>query len=181
MCYPLFPIEIIAAGERLLLLNELSDTEIISIEEADEAYESTIQVRSLPTSFDLIFVCGAGCSEIIQLQPDTKIKIPIYITDPITPILYASKNKQHLAELSNTLHVRNIVNHADHLENKRKSSINQRKRVGATLWVSIIAVIVLFHVFLIRLIITEYQQWNQRHMQYEAMRPYYSRTSRISL
>ena len=176
-------IEIIAAGERLLLLNEISSDDMISIDgsDADDAYESIIHVRSLPTSTDSIFICGAGCSEIIQMQPDNKIKIPIYITEPMTPILYASKSKQHLTDLASTLHIKHIINHADHLENKRKSSIAQRKKVGATLWVTIIAVIILFHVFLIRLIITEYQQWNQRHMQYEAMRPYYSRNSRITL
>jgi hypothetical protein len=149
---------------------------------------------------------------ITELKPDEEVEIAIFITEPVTPIVYFSKSKTHLAELGSTLHVKNILDHASHLENKRKQSKNERRRVGAFLWISIICVIVLFHVFsgfrkifsgrplkinifanlvlnqilaepfafLVRLIFSEYQQWNQRHMQYEALKPYYSRPNKMS-
>lgn len=175
-------ISIIAAGERVLLKN---DDEIVGAKDGNNEkvnYESLLKVKSHGNSKGIVYICGAGCSEdmISELNPDQQIQIPIFITEPVTPIVYFSKSKTHLAELGSTLHVKNILDHASHLENKRKQSKNERRRVGAFLWISIICVIVLFHVFLVRLIFSEYQQWNQRHMQYEALKPYYSRPNKMS-
>jgi len=166
-------ISVVAAGERVLLGKE-SDEKV--------NYESLLKVKSHGNSLGSMFICGAGCSEdmITELKPDEEVEIAIFITQPVTPIVYFSKSKTHLAELGSTLHVKNILDHASHLENKRKQSKNERRRVGAFLWISIICVIVLFHVFLVRLIFSEYQQWNQRHMQYEALKPYYSRPNKMS-
>jgi len=172
-------LSIVAAGERLLRYLERKENS--KTDDPMGSYESLLVVKSHANSVAKVFLCGAGCiGEPIVLEPDETVTIPIYITDPISPILYLSRDYNHLTELGSTLHLKGIIDHAEHLETQRKTSLEARRKVGSLIWISIVLIIILFHIFLFRLIINEYQQWNQRHLQYEAMKPYYSTRTKLS-
>ncbi|XP_076812645.1 uncharacterized protein KIAA2013 homolog [Clavelina lepadiformis] len=120
----------------------------------DVSGSSTLEVALLESSPLPLYACEAGClSEIKQLKKEPQ-RFPVYVTQPVTPILYISHSRKHLEELKQTLHVRNIIDHAQHLE-----TLNKPAGPGGLplmFWISIGSLIIFFHVFLIRMIFKEY-------------------------
>lgn len=55
------------------------------------------------------FACDAGCLDVpVELGADWK-QFPVKLTDPLTPILYITADKEHMEELKHTIHVKEVA------------------------------------------------------------------------
>uniref|UniRef100_U5EX05 Putative conserved plasma membrane protein n=1 Tax=Corethrella appendiculata TaxID=1370023 RepID=U5EX05_9DIPT len=104
------------------------------------------------------YACDAGCiDEPVQLK-SAKLQFPVKLTEPLTSILYITSDKKHIEDLRNTLHVREIVEapaHEHHLIALHKHG-HHLGGLPTFFWVSICAIIIVFHIFLCKLIVKEY-------------------------
>lgn len=134
-----------------------NDTVDISVKRAkDETGTPVIMVALRDHPKIPLYACEAGCvRDAVQLGVEPQ-ELPVYVTNPITPILYISHDKKHLSDLRDTLHVKKILEHAEHMEEVRKGS-----GLPTIFWVGIGSLIIFFHLFLIRLICNEYKSSNK--------------------
>jgi len=104
------------------------------------------------------FACDAGCLDMpVELGPDWKL-FPVKLTDPVTPILYITSDKEHMEELKHTIHVKEVAIAPAH-EHQVIAMHKHGHRLGGLptlFWVSLVILIAVFHLFLCRLIYTEY-------------------------
>lgn len=104
------------------------------------------------------YACDGGCLDTpVQLSQDRKI-FPVKLTEPLTSILYITSDKQHMEDLRHAIHVKEIVEapaHEHHVIflHKHGSSLGG---LPTLFWIAICAIIVVFHVFLCKLIVKEY-------------------------
>ncbi|XP_055593712.1 uncharacterized protein KIAA2013 homolog [Uranotaenia lowii] len=104
------------------------------------------------------YACDAGCLDIpIQLGP-SKTLFPVKLTEPLTSILYITSDKIHMEDLRHAIHVKEVVEAPAH-----EHHVIALHRHGHSLgglptlfWVSICVIIIVFHVFLCKLIVKEY-------------------------
>lgn len=104
------------------------------------------------------YACDAGCLDSpILLGPSRKF-FPVKLTDPITAVLYITSDKQHMEDLRHAIHVKEVV-----LAPAHEHHVIALHRHGHSLgglptlfWVTICCIIVIFHMFLCRIIMTEY-------------------------
>jgi len=104
------------------------------------------------------YACDAGC-----LDPPVKLgltpqQFPVKLTDPITAILYITADEEHMTDLKHTIHVKELVEAPAH-----EQHVLELHRTGARIgglhpvfWIAIASIIVIFHLFLFRLIYNEY-------------------------
>lgn len=104
------------------------------------------------------YACDGGCLDTpIQLGQDRKI-FPVKLTEPLTSILYITSDKQHMEDLRHAIHVKEIVEapaHEHHVIFLHKHGSNLGG-LPTFFWIAICAIIVIFHVFLCKLIVKEY-------------------------
>lgn len=104
------------------------------------------------------YACDGGCLDTpVQLGPEKKI-FPVKLTEPLTSILYITSDKQHMEDLRHAIHVKEIVEappHEHHLIFLHKHGSNLGG-LPTLFWIAICAIIVIFHVFLCKLIVKEY-------------------------
>lgn len=104
------------------------------------------------------YACDGGCLDTpIQLSQDRKI-FPVKLTEPLTSILYITSDKQHMEDLRHAIHVKEIVEapaHEHHVIFLHKHGSNLGG-LPTFFWIAICAIIVIFHVFLCKLIVKEY-------------------------
>lgn len=104
------------------------------------------------------YACDAGCLDSpVQLGPYRKY-FPIKLTEPLTAILYITADKQHMEDLRHAIHVKEVIEapaHEDHVIALHKHG-HSLGGLNPLFWISIIAVIVFFHLFLCRLIMNEF-------------------------
>ncbi|CAN8004692.1 unnamed protein product, partial [Ixodes hexagonus] len=104
------------------------------------------------------YACDGGC-----LDPPVKLdfkskQFPVKLTAPITAVLYITSDKDHMEELKHTIHVQEVVEAPAH-EHHVIALHRHGHRLGglpALFWVSITFLIVVFHLFLAKLIYNEY-------------------------
>ncbi|XP_037960410.1 uncharacterized protein KIAA2013 homolog isoform X2 [Teleopsis dalmanni] len=104
------------------------------------------------------YACDGGCADEPILLTQSRRQFPVKITEPLTAILYITEDKQHIQELHDALHVKQVVEapaHEQHVIALHKHG-HQLGGLPTLFWVSICAIIVVFHVFLCKLIIKEY-------------------------
>lgn len=105
-----------------------------------------------------LLACDAGClDEPIKLNTLYSV-FPVKLTEPLTPILYITSDNQHIKELKHTIHVKEISlapAHGDDLIAKHKYG-HQLSSLAAMFWLIVILLIILFHFYLIRIIMNEY-------------------------
>ncbi|XP_026478409.1 uncharacterized protein KIAA2013 homolog [Ctenocephalides felis] len=103
------------------------------------------------------YACDGGCmDDPIQLGPTKKL-FPVKLTEPLTAILYITSDKQHMEDLKHAIHVKE-VNEAPAHEHHVIALHKHGHRLGGLptlFWVSICFLIIIFHVFLCKLIMTE--------------------------
>jgi len=104
------------------------------------------------------YACDAGC-----LDPPVKLgltpqQFPVKLTEPVTSILYVTADHEHMNDLKHTIHVVEVGDAPAH-----EQHVLELHRTGARLgglhplfWFSIATIIVIFHLFLFRLIYNEY-------------------------
>lgn len=105
------------------------------------------------------YACDGGClDKPVQLGPD-RIQFPVKLTEPVTAILYITYDRQHMEDLRHAIHVKEIVD-APALEHHVIALHKHGHHLGGLpnlFWVSIGVLIVVFHLFLFKLIYNEYK------------------------
>ncbi|KAL3252388.1 hypothetical protein MRX96_017702 [Rhipicephalus microplus] len=104
------------------------------------------------------YACDGGC-----LDPPVKLdfkakQFPVKVTEPMTAVLYITADLEHMKELSQTIHVKEVVEapaHEHHVIALHRHG-HQLGGLPALFWVSITFLIVVFHLFLAKLIYNEY-------------------------
>lgn len=104
------------------------------------------------------YACDAGCLDEPIPIGQTKIQFPVKLTEPLTSILYITSDREHMETLKHALHVKEVVEapaHQSHLIalHKHGHSIGG---LPTLFWFSICLIIIVFHVFLCKLIVKEY-------------------------
>ncbi|OQR67549.1 hypothetical protein BIW11_04743 [Tropilaelaps mercedesae] len=107
-----------------------------------------------------VYACDGGC-----LDPPVPISnlakpvvFPVKQTDPPTAVLYVARNQRHLSELKHTLHVHEVAEapaHEKHVIALHKHG-HQLGGLPALFWATFAFLVVLFHLFLARIIYNEY-------------------------
>lgn len=83
---------------------------------------------------------------------------PVKLTQPLTAILYITTDKLHMEELRHTFHLKDIVEapaHENHVIALHKHG-HHLGGLPTLFWVTVCAIIIIFHVFLCKLIVKEY-------------------------
>ena len=104
------------------------------------------------------YACDAGCLDSpVQLGP-YRMYFPVKLTEPLTAVLYITADKQHMEDLRHAIHVKEVAEAPPH-----DNHVIQLHRHGYSLgglnplfWISIIVLIVVFHLFLCRIIMNEF-------------------------
>ncbi|CAH1786242.1 unnamed protein product, partial [Owenia fusiformis] len=110
------------------------------------------------------YACDAGC-----LDPPVKLSkqqtyFPVKLTQPMTAVLYITADHEHMQELKVAINVKE-VNYAPAHEHHVIAVHKHGHSYGglpAIFWVSIIVLIIIFHLFLFKLIFNEYCQGQAR-------------------
>lgn len=104
------------------------------------------------------YACDGGCLDApVQLGPE-RIQFPVKLTDPPTAVLYITSDKQHMEDLKHTIHVKEVVEapaHEDHVLALHKHG-NHLGGLPTLFWAVFSLFIILFHLFLFKLIYNEY-------------------------
>ncbi|KAM8715662.1 hypothetical protein ACLKA7_002674 [Drosophila subpalustris] len=104
------------------------------------------------------YACDGGCLDEPVLLTQSRREFPVKLTEPLTAILYITEDKQHMEEIHHAIHVKEVVEapaHEQHLIALHKHG-HQLGGLPALFWVSVCAIIIVFHIFLCKLIIKEY-------------------------
>lgn len=113
---------------------------------------------ALDRSDKTYYACDAGCLDSpVQLGPYRKY-FPVKLTEPLTAILYITADKQHMEDLRHAIHVHEVVEapaHEHHVIALHRHG-HSFGGLNPLFWVSIIVLIVLFHLFLCRIIMNEF-------------------------
>lgn len=111
------------------------------------------------------YACDAGCIDPPIALSKEVVQFPVKKTDPITSILYITSDKQHMEELKHTIHVKEIKEapaHEHHIIALHKHG-HHFGGLPTIFWVSIAFLILIFHMFLCKLIYNEYCQGQDRY------------------
>uniref|UniRef100_A0A2A4J3D8 Uncharacterized protein n=1 Tax=Heliothis virescens TaxID=7102 RepID=A0A2A4J3D8_HELVI len=113
---------------------------------------------ALDRSDKTYYACDAGCLDSpVQLGPYRKY-FPVKLTEPLTAILYITADKQHMEDLRHAIHVKEVVEapaHDNHVIALHKHG-HSLGGLNPLFWISIIVLIVVFHLFLCRIIMNEF-------------------------
>lgn len=104
------------------------------------------------------YACDAGCLDPpVKLGP-APVQFPVKLTEPLTAILYITADHEHMEDLKHTIHVKEVVEAPAH-----EPHVLELHRTGGRLgglpvifWLSIASIIIVFHLFLVKLIYNEY-------------------------
>ncbi|XP_012258142.2 uncharacterized protein KIAA2013 homolog [Athalia rosae] len=113
---------------------------------------------ALDRSDSVYYGCDAGCLDAPVPLSQAYTRFPVKVTRPLTAILYITSDQRHMQDLRNALHVHEVDEapaHDHHVMALHKHG----HRLGGLptfFWVSICFLIVVFHMFLFKLIISEY-------------------------
>ncbi|CAA9998043.1 unnamed protein product [Nesidiocoris tenuis] len=111
------------------------------------------------------YACDGGCiDEPVQLK-STPVYFPVKVTDPITSILYITSDRSHMELIKDTLHVHKIVEAPayDHHVIALHKHGHHLGGLPVLFWASICFLIIVFHLFLFKLIFNEYCDKQDRH------------------
>ncbi|RWS16263.1 hypothetical protein B4U79_11829 [Dinothrombium tinctorium] len=105
-----------------------------------------------------LYACDAGCLDPPATLTSQPIQFPVKETQPPTAILYITFDKLRLEEFKHSLHVKEVnlaPAHEHHIIALHRHG-HQLGGLPALFWVSIVFLIVIFHLFLVKLIYNEY-------------------------
>ncbi|XP_053384507.1 uncharacterized protein KIAA2013 homolog isoform X3 [Mercenaria mercenaria] len=110
------------------------------------------------------YACDAGCLDPPTQLSKERSKFPVKLTDPLTAILYITADKVHMEEYKHAIHVKEIVEapaHEHHVIALHKHG-HHFGGLPTIFWVSIAFLVIVFHLFLFKLIYNEYCQATER-------------------
>ncbi|KFB40985.1 AGAP010005-PA-like protein [Anopheles sinensis] len=104
------------------------------------------------------YACDAGClDDPVQLR-QSRLMFPVKLTEPVTSILYITSDRKHMEDLRHAIHVKEVVEapaHEHHVIALHRHG-HHLGGLPTLFWVSICVIIIVFHVFLCKLIVKEY-------------------------
>ncbi|XP_036328798.1 uncharacterized protein KIAA2013 homolog [Rhagoletis pomonella] len=118
------------------------------------------------------YACDGGCLDEPVLLTQSRRQFPVKLTEPLTAILYITEDKQHMEELHKAIHVKEVAEapaHEQHLIALHRHG-HQLGGLPTLFWVSICAIIIVFHAFLCKLIIKEYCEPSEK-LRYRYNKP----------
>ena len=132
------------------------------------------------------YACDAGCIDpSVELTLHERRQFPVKLTNPLTPILYISSEKKYIDELKHAVHVEEIdIAPAQDVNTIAIHKHGHQMAGLATLfWTLFVILIIVFHLFLIKLVYRECNNnnagggQNNNYASYESNRKYrYART-----
>ncbi|XP_071121073.1 uncharacterized protein KIAA2013 homolog [Mytilus edulis] len=111
------------------------------------------------------YACDAGCIDAPIALSKEVVQFPVKRTEPLTSILYITADKQHMEELKHTIHVKEIKEapaHEHHVIALHKHG-HHFGGLPTIFWASLAFLIIIFHLFLFKLIYNEYCQGQDRY------------------
>ncbi|XP_048727700.2 uncharacterized protein KIAA2013 homolog [Ostrea edulis] len=111
------------------------------------------------------YACDAGCIDP-PMQLSRKVQqFPVKLTEPLTAILYITADRVHMEELKHVLHLQSIKEAPPHEHHVIALHKHGHHFGGLPLifWISVAFLVVVFHLFLVKLIINEYCQGQERY------------------
>lgn len=129
----------------------------LSVVVQEEDYKAVIHA-ALDRSDRNYYACDAGCLDPpVELKPEQQT-FPVKLTYPLTALLYITSDRAHMEELKHTIHVHEIALAPAHEHHVIALHRHGHKWGGlpTIFWLTIIALIVIFHLFLVKLVINEY-------------------------
>uniref|UniRef100_UPI00358F0BE7 uncharacterized protein KIAA2013-like n=1 Tax=Myxine glutinosa TaxID=7769 RepID=UPI00358F0BE7 len=105
-----------------------------------------------------LYACPAGCPSppvVLDASPEG-LAFPALVTRPLTALLYISSNAKHLVDVAATLHVRSVLGHAEHMAGERPA-------FPPSLAIGLASLLILFHLWLLKLVYNEYCGLSNRH------------------
>jgi len=102
--------------------------------------------------------CDAGCLDPpvkLGVQP---VQFPVKLTHPLTAILYITADHEHMNDLKHAIHVKEVNEapaHEEHVLELHRSG-NRLGGLPFLFWLCMAALIVVFHMFLVKIVINEY-------------------------
>jgi hypothetical protein len=125
---------------------------------ADNHAKLYVTLNELMSAGHTFYACDGGCIDpALRLALHERLEFPVKLTDPLTAILYISSDRKHLDELKHALHVQEV----DIAPAQDVGSIQLHKHghplggLATLFWVIFIFLIIVFHIFLVRLIYRE--------------------------
>lgn len=101
------------------------------------------------------YACDAGCLDApTQLGPYIKY-FPVKLTEPLTALLYITADKKHMEDLRHAIHVKEVIEAPAH-EHHVIALHKHGHSLNPLFWMSIILLIVVFHLFLCRIVMNEF-------------------------
>ncbi|VDN01268.1 unnamed protein product [Thelazia callipaeda] len=122
-----------------------------------------------------VFACNAACLNSPVAVGPTNVHIPVKITVPATPILYISHNKNHLEQLRGTIHVVELADAPAH-EHGLIALHKHGHRLGglpALFWLMLGALVTVFHLFLFKLLYSEWKKGDTTPYNYYSRQRYF--------
>ncbi|KAK2153468.1 hypothetical protein LSH36_296g04034 [Paralvinella palmiformis] len=106
------------------------------------------------------YACDAGCVDAPVKLTNEMMQFPVKLTDPQTAILYITYDRQHMEDLKHAIHVKDIVEAPAHEHHVIALHRHGHHYGGLPMlfWLSIGFLILVFHLFLFKLIFNEYCQ-----------------------
>ncbi|XP_078037455.1 uncharacterized protein KIAA2013 homolog [Augochlora pura] len=113
---------------------------------------------ALDKSDSVYFGCDAGCLDAPVSLSQSYTNFPVKLTKPFTSILYITSDHQHMQDLRNALHVHAVDDAPahDHVVMALHKHGHQLGGLPTLFWISICILIIIFHLFLCKLIVNEY-------------------------
>ncbi|KAL3088207.1 hypothetical protein niasHT_021867 [Heterodera trifolii] len=111
-------------------------------------------------SSPVLYACTAGCQEAPFQIGEKQISLAIKVTRPRTPIIFVSEHADQLELVRKTLHVIEVVDapaHEQHTVDLHKHGGPGGGGLPTLFWVVLVLVLIAFHLFLLKLLYTEWQ------------------------
>uniref|UniRef100_A0A8W8N3W7 Uncharacterized protein n=1 Tax=Magallana gigas TaxID=29159 RepID=A0A8W8N3W7_MAGGI len=110
------------------------------------------------------YACDAGCIDS-PMQLSRKVQqFPVKLTEPLTAILYITADKFHMEDLKHVLHLQSVKEAPPHEHHVIALHKHGHHFGGLPLifWISLAFLVIIFHLFLVKLIVNEYCQGQER-------------------
>jgi len=110
------------------------------------------------TATHQLFACSAGCLEAPRAIGRVPVELAIKVTKPPTPILFVATKRAQLEKIKETLHVAEVLDAPAH-ESKTIDlhKHGENKGLPTIFWVVLVALLLAFHAFLVKLLYTEWK------------------------
>uniref|UniRef100_A0A1B0G802 Uncharacterized protein n=1 Tax=Glossina morsitans morsitans TaxID=37546 RepID=A0A1B0G802_GLOMM len=100
--------------------------------------------------------CDGRCVDEPAVLTQSRRQFPVKLTEPLTTMLYITEDSQHIIELHKALHVKEVREDLPLCSMLSRYINSQLGGLPTLFWVSVFAIIIVFHIFLCKLIINEY-------------------------